>query len=66
MLLGKCDRLLVIELASQLMPKQAYLVFFLSWPRGAACGILVPRLGIARPAVEVRSLNHWTSSEVPE
>ena len=32
-----------------------------------ACGILVPRTGIepAPPAVEARSLNHWTAREVP-
>ena len=33
-----------------------------------ACGILVPQPGIkpAPPAGEVRSLNHWTTREVPE
>ena len=31
------------------------------------CGILAPRPGIESmpPAVEVRSLNHWTVREVP-
>ena len=40
---------------------------FLFWPRHAACGIFVPRPGIkpVPPALEVRSLNHWTSREVP-
>ena len=34
----------------------------------AACWILVPRPGIkpTPPAVEARSLNHWTAREVPE
>ena len=33
-----------------------------------ACGILVPQRGLKPvfPAVEVQSLNHWTSREVPE
>ena len=41
------------------------LIFF--WPRCAACGILVPQPGIkpTPPAVEARSLNHWTAREVP-
>ena len=41
------------------------LLFF--WPRRAACRILVPRPGIepVAPAVEARSLNHWTAREVP-
>ena len=32
-----------------------------------ACGIFVPQPGIKPmpPAVEVRSLNHWTAEEVP-
>ena len=39
----------------------------LFWPGHAACGILVSQSGIeAVPhAVEVRSLNHWTTREVP-
>lgn len=32
------------------------------WPCCVACGILVPDLGC--PAVEVLSLNHWTTSDV--
>ena len=42
------------------------LFFFFFWPC-VACGILVPRPGIKPipPAVEVQSLNHWTTREVP-
>ena len=29
-----------------------------------ACGILVPRPGI-EPALEIQSLNYWTTREVP-
>ena len=41
--------------------------FFFFWPRCTACRILVPRPGIepTPPAVEVRSLNHWTAREFP-
>ena len=41
--------------------------FLIFWPHCAACGILVPQLGIEAtpPAVEARSLNHWTAREVP-
>ena len=41
---------------------------FCFWPRHAACGILVPqsRIGPAPPALEVQSLNHWTTREVPK
>ena len=41
--------------------------FFFSWPCRVACGIIVPRPGIepVPPAVEARSLNHWTTGEVP-
>ena len=40
---------------------------FFFWPRHAACGILVPRPGMepVPPAVEARSLNRWTTREVP-
>ena len=39
-------------------------VFF--WPCHAVLRILVPRTGIvhAPPAVEMQSLNHWTTKEV--
>ena len=42
-------------------------IFFFFWPCPAACGILVPRAGIKPmpPAMEARSLNHWTASKVP-
>ena len=41
-------------------------IFFISWSHHMACGILVPQPGItpATPAVEMRSLNHWTTKEV--
>ena len=40
---------------------------FLFWLRRAAYRILVPQPGIepVPPAVEARSLNHWTTREVP-
>ena len=40
---------------------------FIFWPHQAACGTLVPQLGIEpSPLVmEAQSLNHWTASEVP-
>ena len=43
------------------------LFFFLSWPRHAACRILIPPPGIklALPAVEAQSLNHRIAREVP-
>ena len=46
---------------------RVFTVFFFFWLRCVACGILVPRPGI-KPvphAVEVQSLNHWTTREVP-
>ena len=41
--------------------------FFL-WPCHAACGILVPQPGIepTPPVLEVLSLNHWATREVPK
>ena len=41
--------------------------FFFFWPHLTACGILVLRPGIepTPPASEARSLNHWTTREVP-
>ena len=44
------------------------IVFFFFFFFGClACGILVspPRIKLASPAVEVQSLNHWTTREVP-
>ena len=39
---------------------------FIYWLHRAACGILIPQPGIepAAPALEERSLNHWTTREV--
>ena len=39
--------------------------FLILWPCHRACGILVPRSGIqpSSPAVEVQSLNYWTTRE---
>lgn len=41
---------------------------FIYWPCDVACGVLVPQPGVepAPPAVEVQSLNHWTTKEVPD
>ena len=38
------------------------------WPHHVASGILVPQPGAepAPPALEVRSLNHWTTRQVPQ
>ena len=46
---------------------QFFCFLFLGHALCAACGILVPRPGVkpASPAVEARSLNHWTTREVP-
>ena len=43
-----------------------FFFFFNFWPHCTACGISVPRPGIEPmpPAVEARSLNHWTTREV--
>ena len=42
--------------------------FFFFFPGCTACGILVPQPGIepVPPALEARSLNHWTAREVPK
>ena len=44
---------------------KTFTIFFLVAP--LACGILVPQRGIkpTPPAVEARSLNHWTTRETP-
>ena len=41
-------------------------IYLLFWLHRTARGILVPRPGIEPepPALEARSLNHWTSREV--
>ena len=46
---------------------QFYLfIYFIMGLHHVACGILVPQPGIkpAPPALEVGSLNHWTTREV--
>ena len=42
-------------------------IYLFLWPHHAACGTLVPWPGIepTLPAVEVQSLNHWTTRDVP-
>ena len=44
-----------------------FIIFLFIWLCPVACGILVPQPGIkpAPPALEVWSLNHWTTREVP-
>ena len=44
-----------------------WFLFFFFWPRRATCSIPVPRPGKepAPPTLEARSLNHWTTREVP-
>ena len=44
-----------------------FFFFLIFWPCLAACRILLPRPGMepTPPAVEGRSLNHWTTREVP-
>ena len=43
-------------------------LFGVFWPQSNACGIWVPWLGIEliQFALGARSLNHWTTREVPE
>ena len=50
-----------------LVPGQLLLVLFIFWPRPVACGSLPSWKGFepAPFALEVRSLNHWTTREVP-
>ena len=44
-----------------------FVCFFIFWLCHEARGILVPQTGIepTAPALEARSLNHWTAREVP-
>ena len=44
-----------------------YYYFFIFWPHRMACGIFVPRPGMepAAPALEVQTLNPWTTREAP-
>ena len=48
-------------------PGKPYFILLINFFGHVACGILVPRPEIERvpPAVEARSLNHWTAREVP-
>ena len=62
-----CPKLLIyLPPLSPLVTISCFLVFWF-WPHSAALGILVPQPGIEPmpPAVETRSLNHWTTREVP-
>ena len=60
-------RLPMIERTANVLFLSFFLSFFF-WPHRVACGILVPWPGIepASPAWEARSLNHWTTREVPK
>lgn len=44
------------------------LILLIFWMHHATCGNLLPQPGIepTPPALEARSLNHWTSREVPK
>ena len=55
--------IIIIILFIYLFFKQKFLFYLFG---RAACGILVPWPGIepTPPAVEVQSLNHWTTKEV--
>ena len=45
--------------------RHVHFLFF--WPCHLECGILAPQPGIepVPPALEARSLNHWTAREFP-
>ena len=64
-----CNKLFILPMCSlpQYTQHPHSFLFFFFWPRYVACGILVPQPGIkpVPPAVEARSLNHWTTREVP-
>ena len=49
------------------VPLKFFFLTFTLWPCHSACCTLVPQPGIEplSPALEVQSLNHWTSREVP-
>ena len=51
----------------ELKKKYTPLPFFFFWLSCAACGILVPHLGVkpGPPAVKAPSPNHWTAREFP-
>lgn len=44
-----------------------YFIYFGHATRHVVCGILVSQLGVESvpPAVEARSLHHWTTREIP-
>ena len=46
---------------------KCHFFFLIVWLRCAACGNLFPEPGVqpAPPALEVKSLNQWTSREIP-
>ena len=51
-----------------ILRKEPFIIsIFFFWPHCAACGILVPQPEVepVAPALEARSLNHWTAREVP-
>ena len=56
-----------LELFVSLNPCSNFIFILIFWSYHVACGILVPGPGIkpATPALEVQSLNHWTTREVP-
>ena len=63
------QRLLFLLTGDQLLQYHLFIFLFcfVFWPCRMACKILVPRPMIepVPPAVEARSLNHWTAREVP-
>ena len=54
--------MLILVLSRLKRSFMGYCLFFGGGPHDAACGILVPQLGIepVPPALGVQSLNHWT------
>ena len=44
-----------------------FLFDYIFWPCYVACGILVPQPGLepGAPPMEVQSLKHWTTREIP-
>ena len=59
--------MVIAGLCSQVISLKGTSTFFFL-PHHVACGILVPQPGIepGPPALEDRSLNHWTTREVLE
>ena len=60
--------LCVLVCPNKMSRKILFLSCFFFWPRPTACGILVSQPGMEPkpPALEARSLNHWTVREVPK